>query len=112
MQKKMTFCALICLLLYYQAGSQQVSEIQNLKETISGYTVDLDHRLDQLSKQIDDVLWHENTGDVAFIDKLFIYGPPVKKEKNPTAMGAGNPVKFWTEISTNFAFGSYLFFSS
>jgi dipeptidyl aminopeptidase/acylaminoacyl peptidase len=27
-----------------------------------------------------------------------MYGPPKWKEKNPTALGAGNPVKFWSYI--------------
>jgi dipeptidyl aminopeptidase/acylaminoacyl peptidase len=55
----------------------------------------LDHRLDVLEKAIDDILWYNKVGDVANIDKLYIYGPPQAKVKNPTAMGAKNPVKFW-----------------
>lgn len=55
----------------------------------------LNHRLDRLEKLTDDVLWHQKVGDVAFVDKVYIYGPPKWKEKNPTAMGAGNPLKFW-----------------
>jgi dipeptidyl aminopeptidase/acylaminoacyl peptidase len=37
-------------------------------------------------------------GDVAFVDKVFLYGPPPAKVKNPTAMGAQNPVKFWSYV--------------
>jgi dipeptidyl aminopeptidase/acylaminoacyl peptidase len=58
----------------------------------------LDHRLDQLAKAIDDVLWYDKVGDVANIDKVYIVGPPRAKVKNPTAMGAKNPVKFWSYI--------------
>jgi dipeptidyl aminopeptidase/acylaminoacyl peptidase len=58
----------------------------------------LDQRLDQLAKAIDDVLWYDKVGDVATIDKVFIVGPPPAKVKNPTAMGAKNPVKFWSYI--------------
>lgn len=58
----------------------------------------LDHRLDVLEKIIDDVLWQQKVGDVAFIDKVRITGPPLWKEKNPTAMGAGNPVKFYSYV--------------
>lgn len=58
----------------------------------------LNHRLDELQKQVDDVLWFNRLGDVAFIDKVFIYGPPSANVKNPTAMGANNPVKFWSYI--------------
>ena len=54
----------------------------------------LQHRLDVLEKNIDDIQWYNRVGDVAFIDKCYIYGPPLSKEENPTAMGAGSPVKF------------------
>jgi dipeptidyl aminopeptidase/acylaminoacyl peptidase len=58
----------------------------------------LDHRLDQLEKAIDDIQWYNKVGDVAFIDKVFHTGPPPAKVKDPTAMGAYNPVKFWSYI--------------
>ena len=32
----------------------------------------LDHRLDQLAKAVDDVLWYDKVGDVANIEKVFI----------------------------------------
>ncbi|RPH93300.1 MAG: S9 family peptidase [Calditrichaeota bacterium] len=58
----------------------------------------LKHRIDMLEKAIDDLLWYDKLGDAAFIDKVFLTGPPLAKEKNPTALGAGNPVKFWSYI--------------
>lgn len=58
----------------------------------------LHHRLDVLEKSVDDVLWYEKVGDVAFVDKVYQTGPPLWKEDNPTAQGAGNPVKFWSYI--------------
>lgn len=58
----------------------------------------LNHRLDQLAKTIDDVLWYDKVSDVANIDKVYIVGPPPAKVKNPTAMGAKNPVKFWSYV--------------
>ena len=54
--------------------------------------------LDQLQKTIDDVLWFQRVGDVAYVDKVRIVGPPRWKEPNPTAQGAGNPLKFYTYI--------------
>ena len=53
------------------------------------------HRLDVLEKKVDDGLWFDRLGDVAVIDKVRIYGPPRWKEESETAIGAGNPVKFW-----------------
>ncbi|HOT00865.1 MAG TPA: alpha/beta fold hydrolase [Acidobacteriota bacterium] len=58
----------------------------------------LDHRLDVLEKAVDDLLWFQRVGDVALVDKLFIVGPPPAQVKNPTAMGAQNPLKFWTYL--------------
>ncbi len=67
-------------------------------EQLQNYDEGLDHKIDQLQKQIDDILWYNKVGDIAHIDKLYIYGPPKWKEKNPTGKGAGNPVKFWTYV--------------
>jgi len=58
----------------------------------------LDHRLDALEKAVDDILWYNKVGDVASIDKVYHVGPPPAKANNPTAMGARNPVKFWSYI--------------
>jgi len=58
----------------------------------------LNHRLDQLAKAIDDILWYNKVGDVANIDKVYIVGPGPAKVRNPTAMGATNPVKFWSYV--------------
>lgn len=60
----------------------------------------LRHRLDELQKQIDDVQWHQRVGDVAVVEKVRIYGPPKWKEPSPTAIGAGNPVKFYAYLFT------------
>ena len=58
----------------------------------------LDHRLNQLEKAVDDILWFQRLSDVAWVDKLFIAGPPPARIDEPTLMGAKNPVKFWTYL--------------
>jgi dipeptidyl aminopeptidase/acylaminoacyl peptidase len=58
----------------------------------------LNHRVDDLEKAVDDVLWYDRVGDVALIDKVFIVGPPPTRVPNSTAMGANNPVKFWSYV--------------
>jgi len=68
-----------------------------LKKLSSG-SENLNQRIDRIEKLIDDVLWYNKVGDIAHVDKLYIYGPPKWKEENPTAKGAGNPVKFWTYV--------------
>ena len=90
----------ICLFLlisgigFSQSGNLIKEEIQEFKKN-NEY---LNHRLNRLEKMVDDLLWFERVGDVAHIDKLYIYGPPRWKEESPTAKGAGNPVKFWTYV--------------
>lgn len=74
------------------------TEIMNAIESANGKYEALDHRLDVIEKKIDDLLWFDRVGDVAFIDKIFITGPPPAKESNPTGQGAGNPLKFWSYV--------------
>lgn len=87
------FCFFIIQNLFGQSQTSQddVNQLKKLNEY-------LEHRLDILEKKIDDVLWFERLKDYAFIDKVFLTGPPKWKEKNPTAQGAGNPVKFWSYV--------------
>jgi dipeptidyl aminopeptidase/acylaminoacyl peptidase len=73
------------------AENETIRELRRINET-------LQHRLDVLEKMIDDVLWYERLGNYAFVDKVFLTGPPLWKEKNPAAQGAGNPVKFWAYV--------------
>ena len=65
---------------------------------LDAYFDHLEHRLNSLEKLADDILWYHKVGDVARIDKVYMTGPPRRTEKNPTALGAGNPVKFWSYI--------------
>lgn len=58
----------------------------------------LNHRLDMLEKVSDDILWYNKVGDIAYIDKVRHYGPPLAKVENPTAMGAQNPVRFYSYV--------------
>ena len=76
--------------------SGQTGEPSQISEQMRSQERNLNHRLDRLEKLVDDVLWKQNIGDIAIMDKLYIYGPPPWKEKNPTSMSAGSPVKFWT----------------
>jgi dipeptidyl aminopeptidase/acylaminoacyl peptidase len=94
MKTVITMMFLICAQLFAQSTENLSKQI----DTLSTYHGQLEHRLDRLEKLIDDVLWHQRTGDIAYIDKVYLYGPPRWKENNPTALGAGNPVKFWSYL--------------
>lgn len=80
----------------FMAQSQEKLDSDAIIEKLNDQLEHLNHRLDRLEKISDDILWYNKVGDIAYIDKVYIYGPPKWKEENPTAMGAGNPVKFWT----------------
>ncbi len=71
----------------------QLKQLQQANES-------LNHRLDQLAKGIDDVLWFDRVGDVAVVDKIRIYGPPRANVPNPDAIGATNHLKFYAYVFT------------
>ncbi|MCZ4695261.1 S9 family peptidase [Ancylomarina euxinus] len=96
MNKRIFLSLLVILISAVGLNAQNQNPIKEELKDLKKYNTNLDHRMDRLQKMVDDLIWFERVGDVAHIDKLYIYGPPKWKEKNPTAKGAGNPVKFWT----------------
>jgi dipeptidyl aminopeptidase/acylaminoacyl peptidase len=82
------FLAFICTIVKGQENDL-TTQLKELQKTINANQ----HRYDALEKRIDDVLWYHRIGDAAFIDKVIITGSPAKV-KNPTALGANNPLKF------------------
>ena len=58
----------------------------------------LRHRLDTVSRQIDDLTFIMRLSDLASVDKIRITGPPRRYQPNPTAQGAGNPFIFWSFV--------------
>jgi dipeptidyl aminopeptidase/acylaminoacyl peptidase len=74
------------------------TELMNAIQSASRNFEAVDHRLDILEKKIDDLLWFDRVGDVAYVDKIYITGPPPANESNPTGQGAGNPLKFWSYV--------------
>lgn len=88
-------CLVVCVPLLSQAHNDSLAhKIDSLVKSHA----ELEHRLDVLEKLTDDVLLFHRVGHVAFIDKVYMTGPPLAREKNPTALGAGNPVKFWSYV--------------
>jgi dipeptidyl aminopeptidase/acylaminoacyl peptidase len=79
-------------------GPPDLGDVMGALERIQGTLDGYQHRLAVLEKLVDDVLWYERVGDVADIDKVRLWGPPPWKEESPTAIGAGNPVKFYAYV--------------
>jgi acetyl esterase/lipase len=98
--KKLIIVSVLILAIWFPklSGQPGTVELMNAINKVNTNIDDLSHRFDVLQKEIDDVQWYNKVGDIAFIDKVYITGPPLAKEKNPTGQGAGNPVKFWTYI--------------
>jgi dipeptidyl aminopeptidase/acylaminoacyl peptidase len=89
---------LLSLMLSFSAFSQNVQDLQEEIKSLREYNVNLNHRLDVLQKMVDDVLWFDRLKDIAIVDKVYMYGPPPANVPNPTAMGAHNPLKFWSYV--------------
>jgi len=91
---------IILIILMLAAIAIKAQEVSNTEilEMLNKQNEMLQHRLDVLEKQIDDVLWYNKVGDLCHVDKVFMTGPPVWNEKNPSGQGAGNPTKFWSYI--------------
>jgi len=91
---------IIVLFIMFSAitGWSQSTEIMKQLKDLKQSDKYFYHRMDILEKKIEDLLWFEKVGDVAHVDKVYMYGPPKWKTKNPTAQGAGNPVKFWSYV--------------
>jgi dipeptidyl aminopeptidase/acylaminoacyl peptidase len=78
---------------YVFAQTPATDDIDDLKDQLRN----LSFQLDRVRKANDDILWFEKVGDVAWIDKVSITGPPAKA-KNPTAQGAGNPMVIYAYV--------------
>lgn len=89
---------LLILLIMPSLFSQTDTILIHKLDSLLNYNENIEHRLDVLQKNIDDILWFERVGDVAFIDKVFMTGPPKWKETDTTDPAFGNPVKFWSYV--------------
>src|ERR1035437_309026 len=89
------FLTLTISVLSFQNGwcQEQSPDLKKQVQTLQQTRDDMQHRFDILQKQSDDVLWYDKVGDVGYLDKVIICGPPPAKVPNPTAMGANNPLK-------------------
>lgn len=99
MKYKVLFLVLFAIGSVLSAKSQESaigikSDLESLKQKVN----DLEHEFDVLKKGIDDILWFQRVGEVAFIDKAIITGPPPRFVKNKNATGANNPLKFQTYV--------------
>ena len=81
-------------------GQNELTQIKTQLTQIETRLKNLRHEFDQIDKSNDDLLWYHKVGDVARIDKVYLTGPAKSKQQtpNPTAQGAGNPLRFWSYV--------------
>ena len=58
-------------------GQTTLNEIADKIDSLKTSDQNLRHRIDVLEKTIDDILWFQRVGSVAFIDKVRLTGPPL-----------------------------------
>ena len=97
--KKLLMIISLCVGIAAVSFAQVDKDLKEEASELQKHSEKLEHRLDVLEKKIDDVIWFNRMKEVAFIDKIYITGPPsVKNFKNETAMGRNNPIKFWSYV--------------
>ena len=73
------------------AQEETPPNLNDIKSQLEKQNEYLHHKLDQVSRQVDDLMFFHRLGDIAEIDMARITGPPLKHQPNPTAQGANNP---------------------
>ena len=74
-----------------QDADQVITALQRQNESLR-------HRLDVLSRQMDDLAFEMEFAELAEVDKVRLTGPALRYQPNPTAQGAGNPFIFWAYV--------------
>lgn len=89
--------ALTLLLLFgpitSSVSAQSSDEMAELRNMLERHIERLNHELDVVNRRIDDIMFYHRVGDIAEIDLVSFTGPPRRYEPNPTAQGAGNPLR-------------------
>ncbi len=80
------------------ASAAQDVNIAALREDMNRQTEFLRHRLDEVSRQVDDLMFYMRLSDIAEIDIVRLAGPPLRYQPNETAQGAGNPFLFYSYV--------------
>lgn len=102
---KLNLCYVLAVLtfLYVEVGNAQDKTKTVSNESLASRIANQKHNFDILSKKLEDVLWFEMLGDMAYIDKVRLTGPP-----RFTQIKTGNP--FHDELLDNdVVFHSYVF---
>jgi dipeptidyl aminopeptidase/acylaminoacyl peptidase len=97
MKKNFTLVLFLSSILFACYGQKMdscfLSQFEEMQKKVNSY----EHSFELLEKKIDDLMWFQRVGDVAFIDKVVITGPPLANPKN-ISFELNNPLKFYAYV--------------
>lgn len=100
---KITITALL-LLAAITAGAQGQSGTETKdSEAIHARIADMSHEFDATEKLLEDLLWYDKVGDIAFVDKVRLTGPP-RHRQTPTGNAFHDAL-----LDNDLVFHSYVF---
>ncbi len=79
-----------CIQVTAQSNEELLEEIKALRRQISN----MRHEFDRIEKGVDDIMWYHKVGDVAYVDKVRLTGPPLGDQKFRATEGNGNPLYY------------------
>ena len=88
----LSFLLVVVLTVLALPAEAQQSDEQQTQEMLRRHIDGLQHRLDSLSRQVDDLMFFQRVGEIAEIDLVSFTGPPPRYQPNPAGQGAGNPL--------------------
>lgn len=105
MKRLLNTLSLIALVLG-TGFSQTNEELMKEVEALRGQVSNLRHSFNSISKAVDDVMFYNKLGDVAYIDKVELTGPPLgAKKRDAMSGGAANPSYYTNPLR----FKTYIF---
>ena len=82
------------LSISFQVFAQTEGELLKEIKALQTQVANLRHSFNQVNKAVDDIIWYNKVGDLAFIDKLELTGPPLGEQKLKATKGGGNPLYY------------------
>jgi dipeptidyl aminopeptidase/acylaminoacyl peptidase len=75
------------------AVAQEDTPTSRLERLLQSQMESMRHQMDVLNRRLDDVMFFQRFSGIADVDVVSFTGPPRRREPNPTAQGAGNPLR-------------------
>ncbi len=73
--------------------AQDQNNLEQVQRTLERHVESLRHQFNTLNRRVDDLMFFQRLGAMAEIDIVSFTGPPRRHQPNPTAQGAGNPLR-------------------